>query len=221
MRRYSSPVPRNRTARTAVLGVSVRRPSRRKALVANLRRSPAAARRGRSRAALARARDALVPRVGRRPGRERTGGGRGSAAPVPGRRRSDRGAVPRCLRLGRRPVRRTLRRRGASEGERDPAPAGRAEPTRRARERPPPRPARVPRRAAFPRRLPRARDGRHLASRRHLRAGDRDRGRSERRRRRRRPGRDAGRARRDGQPRRLPHRAGDAPDRRPERRLGA
>ena len=42
----------------------------------------------------------------------------------------------------------------------------------------------------------------------------------ERRPRRRRPGRDAGRAGRDGEPRRLADGARDAPDRRPERRLG-
>ena len=151
----SAAVPRNRTARTAVLGVSVRRPAagkpssrtttalRRRLVVGGPRRARARAR-SRSRSA---SRDDGPRRV-------RAGGRRGGAAPVPGRGRARRRAVPRRVRAGSTASSTPARTPSASREENealrqqvDP------EPVRSQRERPAQGAARVPRRPALPRRL--------------------------------------------------------------------
>src|SRR6187551_805394 len=193
----------------------------RQALDTNHRRGPAETRRGGAHRALARSPDDLVSRRRRRTGREHAERRSLRVTPLPGRGRSCRRAVPRRVSVGRRPVRRALRRRSPREGERDTASAGRREPPRRARERAAAPASPLPERTPFPRGLSRARDGRPLAAGRSVRAVDRDRSRAERRRAGRRPRRDTGRARRQGEPNELRDRARDAADGRPERGLGA
>ena len=106
---------RQRSARSAALGLTVRRipttipsrgagPLRRRLVVGVLV------------LALARAHLALVPLGRQRAAERRAVGGRDGAAPVRGRPRARRAAVPRRLRLGRQPADCPLRRRGAARG---------------------------------------------------------------------------------------------------------
>ena len=120
----SRSVPRNRTARSAVLGFPVRRPAPRSLSS----RSTSALRRrivlGTARAARARADHRLLPRELGRAAARRPGRGRERAAAARGRRRAGGAAVPRRLRLDEGPLQRALGERGAAGRERAARAAG-------------------------------------------------------------------------------------------------
>ena len=173
---YHWPVPRNRTARTAVLGVERPATRGRQVLDTNHRRHQAAARRGRPRAALARARHHLLPRGRQRAARECP---ERAARPCCGRSRSPPTASPQPFRdaygwssslvdarsdAARLEKENELLRQQVAERQL----AQRENVTLREA-------ARVPQRAALPGGLLRARRRGDLAPGGRLRAGDRDR----------------------------------------------
>ena len=217
----SAAVPRHRTARTAVLGVNVRRPVTGKPPS----RSTSAFRRRLVIGVLVVLALVLITVSFRKPDDGPVASAQSAAAAVlrPFTIAGERVAQPfrdvyawaDSLLTARSDAKR-LR-----AGERGPAPAGDPEPVRGERERQAQGAARVPRRPALPGRLHGPRRGGDRAADGRVRAGRRRRGRLERRRRARRPGRHRGRVPRSRDARLLALGARDAAHRRAARRLGA